>query len=191
MENIGTLILRPLRPNTPVMISGEGRSGTTAMARALRAGGLDIIYPDDSANAEVDPYTDAWHHKQKDALTAWYQEASRNRSGTWGVKVPGANIIATWPGMSHLWPGDWIIMTRDPLSRLAYGDTLAVLISSYLATFGAANRLDLAGRGVVLVSYEKLLTASHEVLASLGLKIDITAAAAEIIPGDPRYHVES
>lgn len=173
----------------PIMVSGEGRSGTTAMARALRAGGVRMIYPEDAAHAEDSGFTAAWHRKDKNALVAWITE--HEGKDWWGAKVPGASTIATWPGMRDIWPGDWIIMTRDPLARMAYGEPLPSLVSGYLSTIGSATRLNLSKAGVALVSYEKLALAPKAVFTALGLPIDIEAAAAEIIPADPRYHIEN
>lgn len=187
MENNGILTLRPFRAGAPVLITGEARSGTTAMARAFTAGGFPVVFPDESANAEDPDFCRAWAEVRPDLVREWIQAHGRP-DGRWAVKVPGGGTIAAWPKMKGVWPGDFLFLMRDPLARIAYGTTLGAEISHYMASFGAAGNLALAGHGVALVSYEKLIASPARVLGALALGLDAAAAAAAIIPEDPRYH---
>lgn len=192
--NTGVLRLSPFRAGMPLMVSGEANTGTTAMARALDAGGVPVTCDPGSEHMELGSLLAAWDTGKPDVIRRAHKELLPMHSAErWGVKVPSACVRAVWEvGQAALWPGDWIIMLRCPLALMHTTGPLPLCVSRYMSVVGAAQQLAQRGAGVVLVSYEKLTAAPERTLrtAELGRGFNYRKAAAEIMVGDPRYLVK-
>lgn len=198
--NSGVLTLSPPRARVPVMVSGQGRSGTTAMARVLRAMGYAGYWDDDSRNAEELAVQQAWEWGDRESLSRVHEDRLQ---APWVCKVPNASWWAThWPVMSGAWGGDWILMVRDPLMMSAHDgeprfDRWRHRASGYAETVECSLKLSQTGRGVSVVCYEALLTKPLEVFDELGFEQRLgmalhwdryLSARREIVPSDPRYY---
>lgn len=190
------------QPSLPVMVSGQGRSGTTALVRALGAAGLPHYWEPGSAGAEELAMLRSWEKGEGNAIARLVE--SRQQVGQWVSKVPNAAIwAANRIGLARAWGGNWAIITRDPAAMASHdfakgdlvdpatiGYRLHYRAAGYIQTIASAQRLA-HSTGVVLISYEKLLSQPSEVLAELAQKMplrDISAGAAEVRPQDPRYY---
>ena len=189
IEN-GILFLSALNPERPTMVSGPGRSGTTAMARALAAGGLAGQWESDSRNAELYAMQQAWERKDTAAL----KRLMESLAAASVTKVPNAVIWAVdRRDMLAQWDGNWIVTLRDPLCMAAHDGAPATLrlawrMSAYLQTVAAAQEVART-HGVALVSYEKLLSCPEAILRPLAaaLHLDPCAMIQEISATDGRY----
>lgn len=122
------------------------------------------------------------------------------------TKVPVAiNRAAADPRLCDAWVGDWIVMMRDPVALAARdGDAmrgiglhrsdtynLSLRCGEANHTLAAAVEIASRGRGVLMVSYEKMMTSPHQTFSAvsdwLGWAIDADAAMKEIVINDPRY----
>lgn len=190
------------QPQAPVMVSGQGRSGTTALVRALASAGLAPFWEPGSAGAEELEMLRAW--ERGESATIARLVTARRALGQWVSKVPNAAIwAANRSGLANAWGGNWAIITRDPLAMVAHdltreeaatpsavGYRLHYRVAGYAQTVGAAQRLA-DGWGVVVVSFEKLLTDPATVLRDLSAHLpilDIPAGVDEIRAGDARYY---
>lgn len=186
----GLLFLSPLKADRPTMVSGPGRSGTTAMARALAGGGLVRQWADDSRNAEVLAMQQAWEKKDASSLRR-LMESLPLRSVT---KVPNACVWAVdRRELLNQWDGNWVVTVRDPLCMAAHDGQPAALrlawrVAAYIQTIAAAQAISQT-HGMVLVSYEKLVMEPAAILNPLAeaLGLDAFAMLKEINASDGRY----
>lgn len=197
----------PQPRGTPFMISGLGRSGTTALARCCSAV-LRPWWPADSPNAE-DTMTTHWH-VQPDPATAlelWHLRTGQ-AGPAWLTKVPGAVSRAVRDPQFHSLGARfcWAVIVRDPVAG-AFAEVyhgrrpfapaeVARRAGSCLATVRDAIVLADRHIPVCLVSCEKLFVSPRAVLSNLWTWLgipwnsaDMTQALAQIRPGDdPRYY---
>ena len=188
-RNSSVLILRPLDPQLPVMVSGAGRSGTTALARAISGGGYRNYADAASPSAEEYQMIHSWAKADLKQVNDLVQ----SRSGRWLSKVPNACVWAAYrPGWRLAWTGNWVITTRDPLAS-AWRDpgelnhALGNRMSIYISVIESARALAQFGYGVALVCMEKVLLCPDLVLSDLKLELDVDAGSREVIVEDERY----
>jgi hypothetical protein len=181
------------------MISGAGRSGTTALMRCMAAAGMKCDAKELlNANAEGN-LTEAFASDNASYIAARAAVFGHNHV----AKVPMACVKAAInPGLMDAWSGNWLIVMRDPVataSREISVRSIARGAPHYmLAVRGAESQQIINSAiqlsrftGVAMVSYEKLLsgaaTVMQDIASWLSIEIDINAAVSEVVANDPRY----
>lgn len=202
--NLGVQSLRPALPDRWFCISGSGRSGTTALIRGLKAGGVHS-YNGRDANCEG-PLTQHYIHQDWETI----DKLTRKRVKEHPIhvdKVPMMHHAARASNIRRsnlFWP-NWIISIRDPLAiamrHIAQGKHPQKTIGAWALHFTIECRnnlvaaMDLAKNGenygILLVSYEKLLVSPERTLGAIGdwmgIDLDVKAGAAEITPDHQGY----
>lgn len=192
-------LIEPLsayRPNRPLLISGAGRSGTTAVMRAV-ARMLDwTTYFDQTASRNAE---DELTPNLGDIGRLFEIVKARRAScgARWVSKVPQLVLFAAEsPGHSIM--ADWfnlIVVTRDPVTVAFREPALNVLTAAHQAERVIRAALQLAPlTGVVVVPYERLLTDAQPTIRAIadwiGEPVEplaVARGAAEVEPHDRRY----
>jgi len=196
--NTGFLPVTPFNTSAPLLVSGQGRSGTTGLMRALaHTTGYSTHFPGrDRGNAE-DGLTRAF----REPTDARIRKIRANRGNHWISKVPNAHLKATRnPQILDAWAGNWLIISRDPLARSIReslenkGDPLLIYKANTKMIANTGKIIDAlvaGGYGVALVSYEKLLVNKGETIAAIWAWMkaagNLVGAIQEINPSDSRY----
>lgn len=203
----GAVILRPYDPSKPLMVSGSGRSGTTALARVCAALGLRYYWDVRSLNAEEDSIREAWQCYDLDAV----RTIRAYRGAGWVGKFPLAvHWARVTPGLMEAADCNWIASLRDPVCEVYYDrqtpstrhpvtqieDRLTASTNIVRGCHAAAC----TGVGAAMVSYEALCDPRKQgsIIARLARWIagstpdaaKISAAIDEVRPADSRYRGE-
>jgi hypothetical protein len=203
----GLVILRPYDASKPLMVSGGGRSGTTALARACAALGLRHDWTDDSLNAEEVEIRDAWLAKSPEAVAKIRQQ----RGTGWVGKFPiAAHVARLFPALMEAADCNWICSLRDPINEVFYDrltdpkksvvEQLNYRLRQSESIIAGSNAAASTGVGSALVSYEAICDDRKREAILLrvyqwihgGDSPDsqiLEAAMSEVIPGDPRYGI--
>lgn len=189
------LSLSPFDPSRPLMVSGNGRSGTTAVARVCAALGLRHYWDPRSQNAE-DELTDAWLNRDLDMI----RRTRLSRSAGWIGKVPGAIHLAHEDRrFAAAADCNWLLTVRDPCAEAAHDQQQRPGESVWLSMH---RRVQMAAQiteaikwlgpqtGVAIVSYERLLLSTGPTVQAIAdwiCRPYAPEAVQEIVPADPRY----
>ena len=198
--NPGAMPLSARRPLKPILVTGSGRSGTTAVARILAAGGMSHFWDPDSLNAETLEDILAWEGRGNPEAIAEIRQ--RRGEGPWLYKKP--LVLHKMRGNSALVPlvdSDLVVVCRDPVAEARYDGAdreRAILSRARLAAQQIEFAIQLAGRwGVMFLSYDLMkdpdnLPVMVKALfkwAGLSTRSDnVERGVGQFVPGDPRYH---
>lgn len=199
-EAVGYAVVNdaPVGDVATVAVTGLGRSGTTMIARVLRA--LDVPMPGETTPQTCEDAAMVSLLRAGDLEGAERLVAARNAaSRVWAFKAPVLRGHLAWAERT----------LRAPRFVLTWRDPLAIAQRNQLALDAdLSDSLRLAGKGLavmakdasvlraptLLVSYEKAVMRPDRLVdalsAFLGLSPSdeaLARAAAEIRPGDPRY----
>jgi len=175
------------------IVSGIFRSGTTAMMRAMDAGGLDVVKHADRRNLNH-RHRDGNYLPNPDDL---YEPNIREWSPSWPRKYEGKCIKLIAPIIRRIAAGEYSVafMMRDCEEirqsieasfglkhtvkeiEIIRGETLAIL----------KNRRDVAQ--IVEINYTDLLDDPKKELSRLNWPIDVEKAAAVIDPAQYRFRL--
>jgi len=185
-------LLKVQEPRT-LVVTGTGRSGTTAVIRALHAAGLPKT--GDRKPSTQDDHAFGPLLESGDNRFFEYADVLNDRHECWGFKWHNAHIHSKM--LSGLRNPIVIAVFRDAVStalRASSANTNG--FEFWLKTVHDLNtllvRFAITERRfpVVCVSYEKLVTETKSCVVSLCKAVNLSqfdAAIAEIKPSDPRY----
>lgn len=201
----GMLPFAPYVPSLPLMVSGNGRSGTTAVLRVCASLGLLTYHDPASTNCEEQTIQDGWLQRDPIALAGIREQ----RGAGWVAKFPVAlAILNNQPRLLGASDCNWLCCFRDPVSQVFYdlsgGRGLPRLqrLQYRLAldrecTLGLSSAIE-SGRGAAAVSFEALcdprkgagvVSAIHEwIFGTTPTRAVLESALGEVRPGDLRYH---
>ena len=199
-----SLNLSPYRDGLPLMISGSGQGGTTAVMRSLASGmrGMQTFFLPESRNAEDDLMLAMRKIPHEDKIfdfTKVFNERMKEYGSKWITKIPQSVKCADSLGDGVAF--NWLIITRDPLastlSFIANSDHIKDAENQFMHRRNSLRNIQVAGfalakdTGVLFVDYESLMLRTEGVLTEIskwmGAEIDLEKAMEQIIPRDPRY----
>lgn len=177
--NPGIIDVSPFRPGQPTLVSGSGRSGTTAMARCfcsspgVRFVATSVAY---ESNLEVEGMTPSEIRAEPEKLGRFRERVSCEYSPEFVWKCPLLHACSDI--LRDYWAGaNIVLMVRCPVATARREISVAQVYRSDLRHLEeAVERLrrlvKCASRasdcvGIVVVSYEKLLTSTQSVVGAL------------------------
>lgn len=204
------LVYSPWKKSYPLMISGGGQNGTTAVMRMLSSALNDYrsFFHSGSRNAEDELMLALMglNHESYSNETFDFQKVYSDRmnqfSHRWITKIPSATLrLKKMPEMAKF---NWIVVTRDPLaSTLSWAeqsnqhDQIEYQFQKRAKEMTKVQEIarELAKEtGVMVVSYDSLLTRPADTLTQIGKWLDVDlnskdlkSGVSEIIPCDSRY----
>ncbi|MDE8350005.1 MAG: hypothetical protein POG74_11080 [Acidocella sp.] len=206
--NFGTLALRvpegaPDHANgmMTVVVSGVGRSGTSAVAKVLHALGVPMGNTNNLAVYEDQDFLHALLFFDQARIAELIVERN-NKYPRWGFKFPSLQNHLLPPQLSRFRAPHLILVMRDPVataSRAFSSDTDGnSIIDTFLnvtrQTFDLVNFMQKVECPTLLISYEKLLAFPDQTIDSIvafcGIELDTETrikARQAIEPNNPQY----
>jgi len=213
--NNGVAALSECRRTRPTLISGTGRSGTTALARCfLNSDDVKFVTQDetDGSNLEVAELNKALAAHDKVAWAEFIRKSSEEVAHDFVFKNPRFEIHALREDSDDfsevLRDCNVIVMTRDPFlvatrewsiharrNAEEKGRTFGDHVRKCCAVLGLSMKgaIELSkSMGVLLVSYEKLITQPQQVADEINVwfgreRLTKKAIPKSIMPNNPYY----
>ena len=180
-------------PNLPILVTGMGQGGTTALMRSLSAGLTEFVqdFTGDSKSAEGQ-FMLAATGQISMTVGEVYDENSAYYGGKWIAKMPGVLMADKFKDQVDPERFNVIVATRDPLAKLlSLRRQLGAEKSDPEDQFRVYRR-NIESAGSIFVPFENLITKTEATLAAIARwsgveKFDLAGAVAEVVPNDPRY----
>lgn len=197
--NTGIIQVSEFKTGWPTVVCGDGRGGTTSIVQALGATGI-AAEGWETPGGESREGQLAWTSEPKALEFYRINTAKRLGDPEFVHKFPTAERIASQDGKKNsAWGGNYIIVTRDPIAGAVREASVnevdvidrAIVRSLYIAASMSAAITLGRSSGVIVVSYEKLLTATTDVIQGVLTWMkktgDVEAGKRIVIPNNEIY----